>query len=194
MSTLGAARNLRVPRFAEDAVERARLAVVPRQRRGPAPRVPFAILVGLVLLGGVAGLLFFNTHMQKNSFTITSLELRAQELHAKEQSLRMQLDDLRDPQRLADRALAMGMLPPDSPAFLDLRTGEIVGNPDPSTGVNSFRIHTPPAAKPGALRPDPVVLPRQVIIRPDRGRDGAADRDRGRRDGRNGGQATDADD
>lgn len=184
----GAARNLRVPRFAEEAVERARLAVVPRQRRGPAPRVPFAILVGLVLLGGVAGLLMFNTHMQKNSFTITSLELRAQELHAKEQSLRMELDDLRDPQRLADRAVAMGMVPPDSPAFLDLRTGEVVGNPDPSTGLNSFRIATPPAAKPGSLRPDPVVLPRQVIIRPDGGRDGAADRDDGRRDGTNGGR------
>jgi hypothetical protein len=150
--------------------------------------VPFAILVGLVLLGGVAGLLLFNTHMQKNSFTITSLELRAQELHAKEQSLRMELDDLRDPQRLADRALAMGMLPPDSPAFLDLRTGAIVGNPDPSTGVNSFGIQAPAAPKPGSLRPDPVVLPQQVVIRPDRGRDGAAARDDRRRDGTNGGQ------
>jgi cell division protein FtsB len=190
----GAARNLRVPRFAEEAVERARLAVVPRQRRQPAPRVPFAILVGIVLLAGVAGLLLFNTHMQKNSFTATSLEARASALHAQEQALRMQVDELRDPQRLAERARGMGMVPPDAPAFLDLSTGTIVGDADASTGVNAFGIHTPPAAKPGALKPTPVVLPRQVITEPsgpaqdDSARDGAADRPAGGRTGTNGDQ------
>ena len=184
----GAAKNLRVPKFAEEAVERARLAVVPRARQKAAPRIPFAILVGLVLLGGVAGLLLFNTHMQKNSFMITDLEAQATALHAKEQSLRMELDELRDPQRLADRALAMGMVPPDSPAFLDLRTGRVLGNPNPSTGVNSFGIDAPAARKPGELRPDPIVLEREVIIRPERRTDGAAATATGRRDGTNGDQ------
>ena len=50
----------RVPRIAEAAVERARLTVVPR-RRTRAGRVPFVALVSLVLLGGVVGLLLFNT-------------------------------------------------------------------------------------------------------------------------------------
>jgi hypothetical protein len=165
MSTWSAAaRNLRIPRFAEEAVERARLAVVPRQRTRPAPRVPFAILVGLVLLGGVAGLLLFNTHMQRNSFYETSLQTKADDLHAQEQALKMQLDVLRDPQTLADRAIHLGMVPPDSPAFLDLRTGRIIGNGDPSSGLNTFRVNPPAAAKPGSLRPAPIVLPRKVIV------------------------------
>ena len=121
------ARSLRVPKFAEEAVGRARLAVVPRQRRRPAPRVPFVALVGIVLLGGVAGLLLFNTHMQKGSFHATALQQEATELHAREQQLRMELDALRDPQALAGKARDLGMVPADSPVFLDLATGKVIG-------------------------------------------------------------------
>jgi hypothetical protein len=167
MTTLiSQARNLRVPKFAEEAVERARLAVVPRQRRAAAPRVPFAILVGLVLLGGVAGLLLFNTHMQKSSFVATALQARADALHAKEQGLRLELDRLRDPQTLAVNAKHFGMRPPDSPIFLDLRSGQVIGQAKPPTGVDDFPVNPPQAAKPSSLRPDPVVLRRKVITVP----------------------------
>jgi hypothetical protein len=178
------ARNLRVPKFAEEAVERARLAVVPRQRRAPAPRVPFAILVGLVLLGGVAGLLLFNTQMQKSSFAATALQARASELHAHEQQLRMELDTLRDPQGLAVWAKSHGMRPPDSPAFLELSTGRILGDAKPSTSVDDFRVTAPDASKPASINPPPLVLPREVItVKP--GRDGAAHRATDDRAGRN---------
>ena len=60
----------RLPRLAEDAVDRARLTVVPR-RRVRAARMPFVTLVSLVLLGGVVGLLCFNTQMQQASFAAT---------------------------------------------------------------------------------------------------------------------------
>jgi hypothetical protein len=156
------ARNLRVPKFAEEAVERARLAVVPRQHRTAPPRVPFAILVGLVLLGGVAGLLLFNTHMQKNSFAATALQTRADVLHAKEQSLRMDLDKLRDPQSLAIWAKDHHMVPPDGPSFLTM-SGQIIGDAKQATGVNDFPVRSPEAAKPDALRVPPVRLPRKVI-------------------------------
>jgi hypothetical protein len=69
----------RVPRMAEAAAERARLRVVPR-RRVRAARVPFVTLVSLLLVGGVAGLLLFNTSMQQASFTATALENRAASL------------------------------------------------------------------------------------------------------------------
>ncbi|MGH3307948.1 MAG: hypothetical protein ACRDOX_09690, partial [Nocardioides sp.] len=62
--------------FAEAAVERARLTVVPR-RRTRAARMPFVMLVSLVLLGGVIGLLLFNTSMQQASFAATALEEQA---------------------------------------------------------------------------------------------------------------------
>src|SRR5680860_1098798 len=103
------ARN-RIPRIAEAAVERARLTVVPR-RVQKAPKVPFVSLVSLLLVAGVVGLLLFNTSMQQASFTATSLEQQASVLDAKEQSLQMELDMLRDPQKVAARAKNQGMVP-----------------------------------------------------------------------------------
>ncbi len=49
----------------EAAVERARLSVVPHRRRVRAPRMPFVTLVSLVLLGGIVGLLCFNTRCSR---------------------------------------------------------------------------------------------------------------------------------
>ena len=66
-----------MPRIAEAAVERARLTVVPARRGAPAARVPFVMLVSLLLVGGVAGLLLFNTSMQQASFTATAMEDQA---------------------------------------------------------------------------------------------------------------------
>lgn len=106
-SPAGLARNLRVPRFAEQAAERARLVVVPRVRRR-APRLPFAMLVGLVLLSGVVGLLMFNTSLQRTSFVISERSTQAEGLHAEVQQLRLQLDELRDPRRWASKRCGWG--------------------------------------------------------------------------------------
>ncbi len=157
MSVLMNQARSRVPRIAEAAVERARLSVVPRTARR-APRVPFVTLVSLLLVGGVAGLLLFNTSMQQASFTATAMEHRAQALDAKEQSLRMELDDLRDPQRVALRAKDMGMVPPSSPAFIRLSDGKVLGNPSAATYENSLRVTPLPTRKPKTLRPTPVVI------------------------------------
>src|SRR3954471_14810312 len=120
MSALSSQARSRVPRIAEAAVERARLTVVPRLTRGRAPRVPFVTLVSLLLVGGVAGLLFFNTSMQQASFTATDMEDKVSLLDAREQSLKMQLEALRDPQRVAVQAKHLGMVPPSTPAFIRL--------------------------------------------------------------------------
>ena len=74
MSVWGNEARTRVPRIAEAAVERARLTVVPRVPRSRAARMPFVVLVSLLLVGGVAGLLCFNTSMQQSSFQVTALE------------------------------------------------------------------------------------------------------------------------
>ncbi len=117
MSSPAVQLRTRVPRIAEAAVERARLRVVPR-RRTKAARVPFVALVSLVLLGGVIGLLLFNTSMQQAAFATTALEQQAGTLAARQQTLEMELDVLRNPQRVAERAQAMGMVPSGTPAYL----------------------------------------------------------------------------
>ena len=159
----------RFPRIAETAVERARLTVVPR-RLSSAPLVPFVMLVALVLLGGVVGLLMFNTSMQQASFKATELEARAEKLHAQEQSLRMEVDQLRDPQRVATRAQALGMVPLVNPAFIRLPDGEELGNPVPAAPTDAQRLVPLPATKPPSLRPEPIVV--EADITPDTGVDG----------------------
>ncbi len=148
-------RLTRLPKIADTAVERARLTVVPR-KRSRAPRVPFMILVSLVLLGGVVGLLLFNTSMQQASFRATALETTAAELHAREQSLRMEVDRLRDPQRVGTRAQELGMVPLLNPAFIRLSDGEVLGNPVPATAADAQRLTPLPARKPPELQVQPV--------------------------------------
>ena len=168
------ARN-RVPRIAEAAVERARLTVVPR-RRTRAARVPFVTLVSLLLVGGVVGLLLFNTSMQQASFTATALEEKAALLDAREQSLQMDLERLRDPQRVAVEARAIGMVPPSSPAFLRLSDGRVLGVPAPALAEEGLRVKPLPTRKPPNLRPQPVIveLPAAATAKSDE-RDGAAE-------------------
>lgn len=171
MSTPLTQARARVPRLAEAAVERARLTVVPR-RATKAPKVPFISLVSLLLVTGVVGLLLFNTHMQQGSFVTTSLEQKATVLQAKEESMKMQLEQLRDPQRLAVRAKRLGMVPATSPAFLRLSDGKVLGNPAPADGTASLRISPLPTQKPASLRPEPVVLELEPP-RPEKSRDTA---------------------
>jgi hypothetical protein len=152
------ARN-RVPRIAGVALAQARLTVVPR-RRPKAPRIPFVMLVSLILVGGVAGLLTFNTSMQQASFTATALEARASMLTAQEQGLQMRIARLRDPQQVAILARAMGMVPPSSPAFLRLRDGKVLGTLTPALAADAVRIRSLPTRKPKDLRPRPVIVKR----------------------------------
>ena len=166
MSALMNQARTRVPRIAEAAVERARLTVVPRRAR-PAARVPFVTLVSMLLVLGVAGLLFFNTSMQQVSFKATALEDQATALDAREQSLQMQLATLRDPQRVAERAQRMGMVPPTSPAFIRLSDGKVLGDPAPATTENGMRITELAKRKPANLRPATVFLPPAAAPRAD---------------------------
>jgi hypothetical protein len=177
MSALLNQARSRVPRIAEAAVDRARLTVVPR-RATAAPRVPFVALVSVLLVGGVAGLLLFNTSMQQASFTATALEERAAVLDAREQSLEMELEMLRDPQRMALEAREMGMVPPSNPAFLRLSDGEVLGEPTPATALEAVRIAPLPTVKPRYLSPDPLIV---QPPRKSRSGDGAASA--GRADG-----------
>ncbi|HET9498888.1 MAG TPA: septum formation initiator family protein [Marmoricola sp.] len=157
MSNLMSQARSRVPRSAWAAVERARLSVVP-VRRSRAPRMPFAILVSLVLATGVVGLLMFNTQMQQASFHAASLQEKADSLTAQRQALAMELEALRDPQRVAQRARRLGMVAPSVPAFIRLSDGRIIGAPAPATPEDAVPIHGAPAVKPSSLDPAPLVI------------------------------------
>ena len=153
MSSTAPALRTRVPRLAEAALERARLTVVPKRRRRRTSPVPFLLVTSMLAVGGIVGLLLFNTSMQQASFAATDLQNQADALQAQQQSLQMELDRLRDPQTIALKAQRMGMVPPSSPAVLDLRTGRVLGSPAPATRVDPLRLLAPPPTKPAELDP-----------------------------------------
>jgi cell division protein FtsB len=146
------------PRLAEAAVQRARLSVVPRQQTRAA-RMPFVTLVTLLLVGGVVGLLLFNTSMQQASFAATALEGQATNLSAREQTLQLELDRLRDPQAVAEKARSLGMVESAGTAFLLLGENKVVGEPVPAPPSSGTKIQPPAPDKPAALDPPPVKAP-----------------------------------
>jgi cell division protein FtsB len=161
MSTPAVALRARVPRLAGAALERARLTVVPKRRRRRSSPVPFLLVVSMVAVGGIVGLLLFNTSMQQASFAATSLQHQSDTLLARQQSLQTQLDRLRDPQMIALEAQRMGMVLPGSPAVLDLKSGRILGSPAPATRLDRLRLLAPPPVKPAELDP-----PAHVVVVP----------------------------
>jgi hypothetical protein len=125
--------------------------------------VPFVMLVSLILVAGVVGLLLFNTSMQQASFDSTRLEEQAAALSAREEGLQMELEQLRDPQRLAALARRNGMVPARTAAFLDVETGEVSGpKPTRASRADGLRDAPPPRRKPKVLTPAPIVVPVQA--------------------------------
>jgi len=163
----------RALRPAAPAVAKARLRVVPL-RRTRAPKVPFVALVTLLLVGGVVGLLMFNTSMQQASFAATALEQQSEALHARQQTLQMELEQLRDPQRVAASAQRLGMVVPADAAYIQ-PDGSIRGTATPATGALALRLQPRPAVRPKVLDPAPVVARNAQRPASQRGED-AADR------------------
>lgn len=149
------------------------LSVVPRPASTQRPRAPFVVLVVALMAVGLVGLLLINTSMQRKAFELTDLRERAATLDKREQALRMDVERLSSPDRIAAEAGRLGMVPNASPAFLRLEDGEVVGNPRPAM---------PGTNLPGLSAPQ---------------RDDAANRSDDRRDGasdRNGASNEDSDD
>jgi hypothetical protein len=157
MSSLVSQARARAPRFAQTAVARARLSLVPVRRTRP-PRAPFAVLVFAILGAGVVGLLLFNTHMQQASFHATRLQQQADDLTARQQALDMELERLRAPQRLAEAARSIGMVAPGVPAFVRLTDGTVIGTPTAAVPDDAVRIDPLPPGLPPELQRKPIIV------------------------------------
>jgi hypothetical protein len=99
---------------------------------GRAPRVPFAVLVTSLIVGGMALLLLLNTASAAN-------EVRRHAIAAKDASVAANLEQLQHevaasaaPANLAAAAAALGMVPAANPAFLVLQSNgrvRVMGSP-----------------------------------------------------------------
>jgi hypothetical protein len=96
--------------------------------------------------------------MQQASFAATSLERQAGTLSARQQTLEMELEVLRNPQHVAEQAQKMGMVVSSRPAFLRLSDGKVLGAPAAATPAEGLRIRPRPPVKPSVLNPPPIYL------------------------------------
>lgn len=118
---------------------RPRLTVVPKVV-AKAPRVPFVVLVVAVLGAGLVGLLLLNTSLERGAYQETALRDQAAQVTLRQQDLQMQVASLQDPQVLARKAIALGMVQDPSPAFLSLRTGRLIGHSVAGVAGNQFDV------------------------------------------------------
>lgn len=102
------------------------LRLVP-QRRSSAPRAPFITMVVLLLAGGLLGLLALNTLLAQDAFRLHALVKEQKALVDREQALEREVETLRTPRNLAERARELGMVQGGPPAFLRLPDGAVLG-------------------------------------------------------------------
>jgi cell division protein FtsB len=153
-------------------LSRPRLTIVPASARSRR-RLPFVVLVISVLAAGLVGLLLLNTSMERRAYQITALRDQSSALSARQQSLVLQVAALQDPQEVAQKALQLGMVQNENPAFLSLATGKVLGHSVPGLPGDQFDIGTkigPSVDRLGKIAPivggeangagGPVVLPK----------------------------------
>ena len=124
--------------------------------------VPFLLVVSMVAVGGIVGLLLFNTSMQQASFAATSLQHQADTLLARQQT---PADGARPPARPAgDRAQGPADGHGAARAARRCSTcgpGGSSATPTPATRLDPLRLLAPPPAKPAELDP-----PAHVVVVP----------------------------
>jgi len=135
-------------RHASPARPRLLPATTPRRR---ARLGIFAIICLAIATVGLVSMLIVNTMLASGAFTVSELQAEKALLLEEEQQLTEEIAIASSPLLLEERARAMGMVPQDAPAFIDLESGTIVGNAvpqpepivvDPATGtyVNGYLI------------------------------------------------------
>lgn len=105
---------------------RPRLVIVaaPARRAG---RVPFAILIGAILVTGLVTLLMLHTMAAQDGFKVSALQEQQKSLNDQLQSLEQTVQADAAPSTLREKAAALGMLPSVVNSYRHLPDGRVVG-------------------------------------------------------------------
>lgn len=139
MSAVPAVPSVSPRRRAPGQWREASLRLVPSPGRR-APRAAFVAFVMAILGAGLVGLLLLTTSMQQGAFALFDAQREIGDLRQERATLAAELASREAPGALARAASLAGMVPNDTPAFLDLETGTIRGE------------LVPAAPRPGARR------------------------------------------
>jgi hypothetical protein len=146
------------------------LKLVP-SARSTASRTPFVVVVVTLLVSGLLGLLLLNMVVAQGSFQLHALAKQGKALDLREQALANQVQALQAPGVLAQRATQLGMVPGGPPAFLELPSGKVLGQPTagvapapvvtapPAAATTATKTTATPATKPTAKANQPTTKP-----------------------------------
>ena len=124
---------------------------------GGAPRVPFALLVTGLIVGGLALLVALNTASAANEMRRHSLTDRDAQVVAGIEELRNEVAASAAPANLAAAARRLGMVPAGNPAFIVVGadgSAQVMGRPAAVTGPPVPVAPQPPAPRRTKSAPD----------------------------------------
>lgn len=111
-----------------------------------------------LLVAGLLGVLLLNTAMAKGSFVLGDLQNTSNQLADSEEALNHAIDAQSAPAVLAQQALAMGMVPSSTAAFLRLSDGKILGVAEAADTKREFSVATQGNSAAAAARPSTTPL------------------------------------
>lgn len=95
----------------------------------PRSNAPFIGLLAAVLGVGMGGAILLNTVIEEQARTLDDMQKQSVSLSNQQALLVSEVNELRSPRVLALKAIDLGMVPNPNPAYIDLKTGEIIGTP-----------------------------------------------------------------
>ena len=127
---------------------RMRGAARPQPKRGlrlvapvthRARRTPFVVVLLAVVGSGLVGLILISTAMQAQTFELAELTAEARELETAQEALQREVSELESPEHLGPLAVARGMVPSQTPVYLQLSDGTVKGSPKPAEERSNIR-------------------------------------------------------
>jgi hypothetical protein len=117
-------------RSSRSQVKRRLRLVAPVANR--ARRTPFVVVLLGLIGSGLVGLILISTAMQAQTFELAELTAEARELETAQEALQREVSELESPENLGPRAVAYGMVPSETPVYLQLSDGTVKGSPKPA--------------------------------------------------------------
>lgn len=124
---------------------RPNLRMVSPLRPERASRGVFALVVTGMLVAGMIVILVINTSLAQGAFTVGALQAQQATLSQQEQALAAAVASAAAPQALERSSRALGMVPSQTPVFLSLPGGKVIGKPKAAPGGTAAlpRLLTP---------------------------------------------------
>lgn len=154
---------------------RHHLKMVAPLRPERASRGVFAMVITGGLGLGLVAMLLINTTVAQGAFTVSELKSQQRELNQALATLTEQVEAAGAPALLEQRARELGMVPSETPVFIEVPNGEVLGKPKAAPGnVNGIPTLATPADATASEAVDNSAVGSDLPIAPGVGYDPAA--------------------